>query len=159
VKHRTIVNVATGALTLAGTGLIYLVFRKPATKKPGAASPLDYTVVPPPPDALWLRVSAAPQGAVDVSAFLAERYTAAHLTAAEVTVDQRARMIAAFTGMGVDPQGFIRWRPTLLGQEAALALADQFDREKAPPVLGAALRQFVSLAATLPVNPLLAGVA
>lgn len=88
----------------------------------------------------WQLTSAT--GAVvslDAVAFLDERFAPAEN---KPTTTQLARLKAAFTSLGVLQDGKIYTRPSYDAMNAALDLATQFDLERAPAAVGAAVRDF-----------------
>ncbi len=153
-----------GALLGAGV-LTTLVVRKAqakSTQSSGSTTttpggwPVEPGVVPPPPDAIWLKVTGVPTGAFDSSQFWTDWFNAHSLRGADMPVDSRAKIISAGAALGADAQGFIRWRPTSMGQLTALAIADQFERETGPTaqVLSAGVKEYVNQVGGLPENPI-----
>lgn len=157
MKSSTILGIA-GAVFGAGvvaTLAIKAAAKSPAQPTPGAAWPIEPGIVPPPPDAIWLKLTGTPTGAFDSSQFWADWFSAHSVRSADVTAEQRARILSAGLALGADPQGYIRWRPTGNGQLTALAIADQLERETTPTaqVLSSGVKEYVTQAGSLPENP------
>lgn len=157
MRRRTAVNLFTGALAgVSAAGVAYVVMRrKPAQEPVSSKPPGDYTYVPPPPDALWLKVSAAPEGALDSGQWFADWFNQQGMQGSDQTAEQRTRLIAALVALGADAQGFVRWRPGSMGRLTAMSIADQFEREagRGATIAGNGLKKFSLLADTLPDNP------
>lgn len=157
MRRRTAVNVFTAVLAAVGAaGVAYVVIRrKPAQQTTQTKPPGDYTIVPPPPDALWLKVSAAPEGALDSGQWFADWFNQQGMQGSDQTAEQRTRLIAALVALGADAQGFVRWRPSSLGRLTAMSIADQFEREtgRGASIIGTGLTKFSLLADRLPDNP------
>jgi hypothetical protein len=146
-----------------GAGVVTVLAVRKARASPTSSStststwPTEPGVVPPPPDAIWLKVTGVPQGSFDSSQFFADWFAAHSLKSSDMTAAQRGKVLSAGVALGADAQGYIRWRATSTGQLTALAIADQLERETSATaqVLAAGVREYVNRVGTLPENPIM----
>lgn len=149
-------------LSAAG-GLALAVIAKRRQKPAPASSPGDAVIVPPPPDAVWLKddASGAQSNGSDFAVYLtgtsqllelnAGRFLDSRFTPLPVerrpTRTQLATIVSTFTTLGVDRQtGIIRSRPSYEATNAALDLATSWDAQGVPSEVGKAIRDFARMA-------------
>ncbi|MDD5544380.1 MAG: hypothetical protein PHX83_14520 [Acidobacteriia bacterium] len=145
-----------GLISSVGALAFYSARKKPTKVKE------TVTIVPPPPDAVWLKpdtpaatyetggyvLTGTAGGAptLDAGLFLDERFGPLP-EAQKPTSSQLARIYEAFTALGVDrASGKVRVRPSSEAVNQAYDLAAAFDIERAPEAVGNAVRDFAKAA-------------
>jgi hypothetical protein len=87
---------------------------------------------------------------IDVSKILTQVFNDA---SDKLTPEQIERIKVVFQDLGTSGNGTLTTRPSIWAKEAALVLADELDKEGAPPGVGGTIRTVALGAMTLPEGP------